>query len=220
MKELNRYIDHTLLKPEATPEDIKRLCSEAAEYDFYSVCVNPVYVRTACEALAQLKTNSVKVAAVCGFPLGASTTAVKVREAEEACSDGASEIDMVINIGFLKAGLYEQVKDDIEQVSKAVHSKNAILKVIIETCLLDEQEKKTACMLAVDAGADFVKTSTGFSSRGAAAEDVALMKKTVNGRALVKASGGIRDRKTAIEMIQAGADRIGASASISIVNER
>lgn len=219
MENLNRYIDHTLLKPEATPDDIKRLCQEAAQYNFYSVCVNPPYVKLAADTLKELNANSVKVAAVCGFPLGAATTAVKVYEASEACDNGASEIDMVINIGLLKAGCDAEVKEDIKKVAEAVHSKGGILKVIIETCLLNDTEKTVACLLSVESGADFVKTSTGFSTGGATTEDVSMMKKLVKDKAKVKASGGIRDRETAIAMIKAGADRIGASASIKIVSE-
>ena len=162
MENLNRYIDHTLLKPEATPDDIKRLCQEAAQYNFYSVCVNPPYVKLAADTLKELNANSVKVAAVCGFPLGASTTSAKVYEASEACDNGATEIDMVINVGLLKAGCDDKVKEDISQVAEAVHSKGGILKVIIETCLLNDTEKTVACLLAVDAGADFVKTSCGY----------------------------------------------------------
>ena len=157
--------------------------------------------------------------AVCGFPLGASTTSAKVYEASEACDNGATEIDMVINVGLLKAGCDDKVKEDIHQVAETVHSKGGILKVIIETCLLNDTEKTVACLLAVDAGADFVKTSTGFSTGGATTEDVSMMKELVKDKAKVKASGGIRDRETAIAMIKAGADRIGASASIKIVSE-
>lgn len=219
MENLNRYIDHTLLKPEATPDDIKRLCQEAAQYNFYSVCVNPPYVKLAADTLKELNANSVKVAAVCGFPLGASTTSAKVYEASEACDNGAAEIDMVINVGLLKAGCDDKVKEDISQVSEAVHSKGGILKVIIETCLLNDTEKTVACLLAVDAGADFVKTSTGFSTGGATTDDVSMIKELVKDKAKVKASGGIRDRETALAMINAGADRIGASASIKIVSE-
>lgn len=219
MENLNRYIDHTLLKPEATPDDIKKLCQEAAEYNFYSVCVNSSYVKLASDTLKELKADSVKVAAVCGFPLGAATTAVKVYEASEACDNGASEIDMVINIGLLKAGCDAEVKEDIKKVAEAVHSKGGILKVIIETCLLNDTEKTVACLLSVESGADFVKTSTGFSTGGATTEDVSMMKELVKGKARVKASGGIRNLATAIAMIHAGADRIGASASIKIMSE-
>lgn len=219
MKPLNKYIDHTLLKAEATPQEIKTLCSEAAKYGFYSVCVNSAYVPLAQQTLSSLPGGcEVKIAAVCGFPLGACTTAVKVFEADEACENGASEIDMVINIGLLKSGDLDGVFDDIKKVADKVHARNGILKVIIETCLLTDDEKKTACDIAVKATADFVKTSTGFSKDGATIADIALMKNAVQGKAFVKASGGIRDKKTALAMIQAGADRIGASASVAIIN--
>ena len=197
-KPLNKYFDHTLLKPEATCEQIDRLCEEAKQYDFYSVCVNSCYVARCTDNLAG---TDVKVAAVVGFPLGACTTTSKAFETEEACKDGAAEIDMVLNLGAFKDGRYDYVRDDIYAVVEAAAKYGAIVKVI----------------LAKDAGAHFVKTSTGFNSGGATAEDVALMKRTVGDALQVKASGGIRDYDTAMAMIEAGADRIGASASVNIM---
>lgn len=213
-KPLNKYFDHTLLKPEATSEQIDKLCAEAKEYDFYSVCVNTCYVGRCTD---NLKGTDVKVAAVVGFPLGACTTATKAFETEEACKDGASEIDMVLNVGAFKDFRYDDVRDDIREVVNAAAQYGAIVKVILETCLLAPQEIEEACRLAKDAGAHFVKTSTGFNSGGATAADVALMKKTVGDALEVKASGGIRDYETAMAMIEAGADRIGASASVKIM---
>ena len=213
-KPLNKYFDHTLLKPEATCEQIDRLCEEAKQYDFYSVCVNSCYVARCTDNLAG---TDVKVAAVVGFPLGACTTASKAFETEEACKDGAAEIDMVLNVGAFKDGRYDYVRDDIYAVVEAAAKYGAIVKVILETCLLSDEEIEEACRLAKDAGAHFVKTSTGFNSGGATAEDVALMKRTVGDALQVKASGGIRDYDTAMAMIEAGADRIGASASVNIM---
>ena len=213
-KPLNKYFDHTLLKADATTDQIDELCREALAYDFYSVCVNSYNIAQCADAL---KGSDVKIAAVVGFPLGACTTAAKAFETEEACRDGASEIDMVINIGALKEGGEEFVYEDIKAVVDAAAKYGAIVKVIIETCLLTDEEKVTACRLAKEAGAAFVKTSTGFSTGGATAEDVALMRKTVGADMQVKASGGIRDYETVIAMIEAGADRIGASASVKIM---
>ena len=207
--ELNKYIDHTLLKADATAKDIEKLCLEAKEYDFASVCINPSRVRQAAELL---KESDVKVCTVIGFPLGATSTESKVFETKQAILDGASEIDMVINIGYIKDKNFDAVRDDIKAVNDV-----AILKVIIETCLLNDEEKVMACNLAVDAGADFVKTSTGFSTGGAKVNDVVLMKKTVGDKAKVKASGGIKTHGEAVSMIAAGADRIGASSGIMIV---
>jgi deoxyribose-phosphate aldolase len=212
---LARYIDHTLLKPEATKADVLKICREAVEYNFYSVCVNASHVKTVAEAVSG---SEVKVTAVVGFPLGATTSAAKAFEASEAIENGADEIDMVINIGALRALDYDLVKSDIEAVVKAI-DKRAVLKVIIETCLLSAVEKIKACELSVAAGADFVKTSTGFSTGGATAEDVQLMRKTVGPDIGVKASGGIRDYETAMIMVDAGATRIGASQSIAIVTQ-
>ena len=213
-KPLNKYFDHTLLKPEATNEQIDKLCEEAGEYDFYSVCVNPCYVSRCYDAL---KDTDVKVAAVVGFPLGACTTQSKVFETREAFMDGASEVDMVLNVGKFKSGDNDYIRDDIRAVAEAAHSFGGIVKVILETCLLTEEEIEEACKLSMEAGADFVKTSTGFSTGGATAEHVALMKKTVGDHLMVKASGGIRDYDQCMKMIEAGADRIGASASVKIM---
>ena len=213
-KPLNKYFDHTLLKPEATAAQIDQLCDEAKAYDFYSVCVNTCYVGRCTD---NRKGTDVKVAAVVGFPLGACTTATKAFETEEACKDGAAEIDMVLNVGAFKDGRYDDVRDDIREVVNAAAQYGAIVKVILETCLLTPPEIEEACRLAKDAGAHFVKTSTGFNSGGATAADVALMKQTVGDALEVKASGGIRDYETAMAMIEAGADRIGASASVKIM---
>ncbi|HHV45461.1 MAG TPA: deoxyribose-phosphate aldolase [Tissierellia bacterium] len=206
-------IDHTLLKPEATSDMIENLCKEAVEFGFAAVCVNPYYVKM---AKSLLQGSNVKVATVVGFPLGANTSEVKAFEARKAVEDGADEIDMVINIGALKSKEYDYVLDDLKAVVEAVKGK-AIVKVIIETCLLSEEEKIKACELSREAGADYVKTSTGFSTGGATVEDVMLMKKTIGDSMKIKASGGIRDYKTAMVMIEAGASRIGASSSVKIV---
>lgn len=211
---MNLYIDHTLLKPEATETDIKKLCAEAREYQFYSVCVNSSYVEL---AAMELSGSQTKVCAVVGFPLGAMELNSKAFEADQACLHGAKEIDMVIHIGALKEGRYEYVSNDIAAVVSVAADYDATVKVILETCLLTKEEIVKACELAVQAGAHFVKTSTGFSSGGATADDVALMRTTVGNRAQVKASGGIRDIQKANEMIAAGADRLGTSASIAIV---
>lgn len=216
MKTLNKYFDHTLLKPEATKQDIAKLCSEAIENNFYSVCVNSFYVPY---AATQLAGSDVKIAAVVGFPLGACTTATKVFETEEVCKNGASEIDMVINIGQLKDMNYDFVLEDIKSIVDRASDYGAIVKVIIETCLLNDEEKVKACELSKIAGAHYVKTSTGFSSGGATAHDVKLMKESIGDDMKVKASGGIRDYDTVITMIDAGADRIGASAGVEIMKE-
>lgn len=213
-KSVARRIDHTLLKPEATPDDIKKLCNEALQYEFASVCINPSYVPL---SYSMLKDSVVKVCTVIGFPLGATTTATKKAEAEEAIASGAEEIDMVINIGMLKQGEYDYVFNDINQVVLTAKRHRAVCKVIIETCLLTDEEKVKACVIAKEAKADFVKTSTGFSTGGATASDVALMKYVVGSSVGVKASGGIRSKEDADEMIKSGADRIGASASVKIV---
>lgn len=212
-EELASIIDHTLLKPDATEDQIIKICSEAKEYSFASVCINPCYVRLAAK---ELKDTKVKVCTVIGFPLGAATTALKAAEAADAVKNGADEVDMVINIGALKSGNIKAVEEDIKAVVYAVKPK-AIVKVIIETCLLTDEEKVKACMAAKTAGADFVKTSTGFGTGGAKVEDIKLMRKTVGNSMRIKASGGIRDYDTAKAMIEAGADRIGASASVAIV---
>lgn len=212
MKKLNSYIDHTNLKPEAQIDEIKTLVDEATANDFYSVCVNSTYVKD-----IKAYNKDVRIAAVVGFPLGAMVTRAKAYEAKCAVEDGASEIDMVIPIGRLKDKDYDYVLKDIKACKEAIGDK--ILKVIIETCLLTDEEKIKACELAEEAGADFVKTSTGFSTGGANASDVKLMKETVGDRLEVKASGGIHTRKEAIDMIEAGASRIGASKSIEICKE-
>ncbi len=209
---LNKYIDHTLLKADAREEQIRELCREAKEYDFMSVCVNPCWIETAKEELAG---TDVKVCVVIGFPLGAMTTAAKVFEARDAVERGAEEVDMVINIGRLKDGNDAYVTNEIKAIKEAIGDK--ILKVIIETCLLSDEEKVRACLDAKTAGADFVKTSTGFSTSGATPADVALMKKTVGETVLVKAAGGVRTKEDMFEMIEAGADRIGTSRGVSLM---
>ena len=213
-KGIARKIDHTLLKPEATTDDITALCEEAKKYQFASVCVNPGYVAL-CSDL--LKGSDVKVCTVIGFPLGSTTTETKRFEAEQAIANGAEEIDMVINVGQLKQGNYDYVFNDVNQVVLAAKKKGDICKVILETALLTDEEKIKACIICKHAGADFVKTSTGFSKGGATAGDVALMKYVVGSSVGVKASGGIRSREDANAMIASGADRIGASASVKIV---
>lgn len=216
-KDIARMIDHTLLRPEATPKDIEKLCLEAIQYQFASVCVNPCYVKLASEIL---KGERVKVCTVIGFPLGANRTEVKVFETEKAIEDGAREIDMVMNIGMLKAGYYDYVEYDIRAVVNLAHRHNALVKVILETALLTDEEKVKACLLAKRSNADFVKTSTGFSKGGATAGDVALMRRVVGNAMGVKASGGIRTYEEALQMIKSGADRIGASASVKIVTKQ
>lgn len=211
---LSGYIDHTLLKPDATQTQIIQVCNEAKEHHFYSVCINPYYVSTVAK---ELKGSNVKVCSVIGFPLGASMTEIKAAETRQAIIDGAQEIDMVINIAALKNGDSKKVQEDIEAVVEALQGK-AKLKVILETCLLTEDEKIKACELSKAAGADFVKTSTGFSHGGATVSDVALMRSVVGNAMGVKASGGIRSREIALQMIGAGANRLGASASVAIVS--
>jgi deoxyribose-phosphate aldolase len=211
-----RYIDHTLLKPEATPAQVTQLCAEAREYGFASVCVNPAYVPLCAQELAG---SDVAVCTVAGFPLGATTSAAKAAEAAEAIAGGASEVDMVIAVGRLVAGEYDYVLGDIRGVVDACHSRGALCKVIIETSLLSDEQKVAACVLAVRAGADFVKTSTGFSTGGATTADIALMRRVVGPQIGVKASGGVRDLAGARAMIAAGATRIGASAGVAIVRE-
>jgi deoxyribose-phosphate aldolase len=212
---ISKYIDHTILKAEATSEEVKKVCLEAKEYNFASVCVNPYFTKL---VSSELKGSEVKTCVVVGFPLGANTKEVKAFEASNAVENGAQEVDMVINIGALKEKKYDVVEDDIKSVVDSVKSK-ALVKVIIECCLLTKEEMVMACKLSVKAGADFVKTSTGFSTGGAMAEDVKLMRDTVGESVGVKASGGIRNYKATMEMINAGANRIGASAGIVIVNE-
>ncbi|MCJ7551924.1 MAG: deoxyribose-phosphate aldolase [Anaerolineae bacterium] len=213
-QELARYIDHTLLKPEATPDAVVQVCREAVTYHFAAVCVNPVFVPLVAKELAG---SDVAVCSVVGFPLGATSTASKVCETELAVAKGATEIDMVIPVGLLKAGKITEVREDIAAVAAACHGQGAILKVILEAVLLTNDEKVTACKLCQEAGADFVKTSTGFSTGGATAADVALMRKTVGPDMGVKAAGGIHNYEEAMVMIEAGATRIGASKGIAIV---
>ncbi|RHW34117.1 deoxyribose-phosphate aldolase [Neobacillus notoginsengisoli] len=213
-KTVAKMIDHTLLKANATKDEITKLAEEAKEYQFASVCVNPTWVKTAAELLQDAP--EVKVCTVIGFPLGASTPETKAFETKDAIENGATEVDMVINIGALKDGNEELVERDIRAVVDAAKGK-ALTKVIIETALLTDDEKVKACELAVKAGADFVKTSTGFSTAGATFEDISLMRKTVGPDIGVKASGGVRSREDALKMIEAGATRIGASSGVSIV---
>lgn len=213
---INEYIDHTLLKPDATADQITKICQEAISNNFKAVCLNSSYVSFAKKLL---KESSVKLCTVVGFPLGASPSEVKALEATMAISNGAQEIDMVINIAALKDGLHNSVENDIKLLAQTCHSKGVILKVIIETCLLTDEEKVIACNLAKGAKADFVKTSTGFSTGGATLHDVKLMRETVGPDMGVKASGGVRDLKTAKEMIKAGATRLGTSSGISILSE-
>jgi len=209
---LNKYIDHTLLKATATTSDIVKLCQEAITNDFFSVCVNSCYVSLAAE---QLKHSNVKVCSVIGFPLGAMSTLAKAAEATEALKSGANEIDMVMNLGFLKSKYFDSVWKDIQAV-KAVMPNNT-LKVILETCYLSNEEILKASELAIKGGADFIKTSTGFGTRGASIEDVKLMKRIAKDSTKIKASGGIKDAKTAIEYINLGAERLGTSSGIAII---
>lgn len=213
MTSINTYIDHTLLKPESTQEQIKQLTNEAKTYHFASVCVNPTWVAYAKE---QLKDSDVKVCTVIGFPLGATTSQTKAFETQDAIANGADEVDMVINIGKLKSKQYDEVEDDIRAVVEA--SGDKLVKVIIEACLLTNDEKVKACQLSVAAGADYVKTSTGFSLHGATVEDVALMRQTVGPDIGVKAAGGARSLADAEAFIAAGATRIGTSAGVAIVS--
>ncbi len=211
--DLQKYIDHTILKPDASKEDIIEICSQAKQYGFYSVCINPFYVPL---VKKELEGSNVKITSVVGFPLGANTKEVKAFEAKQAVNNGADEVDMVINIAALKNKDYDIVREDIIAVLNSIEDK-AILKVIIETCLLTDKEKIKACEITKEAGAHFVKTSTGFSTGGAELEDIKLMRKIVGEKVGVKASGGIRDKEKTIAMIEAGANRIGASSSVTIV---
>jgi len=213
MKDLSQYIDHTLLAPSATVLDIKKLCEEAKEHKFFSVCINSSYVK---DAAVFLEDSSVKVCTVVGFPLGACNSATKAFEAKTAIKEGAKEIDMVINIGFLKAKAYDKVKEDIKLVQEACQG--FTLKVIFETALLSTEELKKVSLICKDLRVTFIKTSTGFSSRGASLEDIQIMKECVKDSVLIKASGGIRDYEKAMLMIEAGASRLGVSAGIAIVN--
>lgn len=213
--ELAGMIDHTLLKPEATKDQITDLCAEAKKFVFASVCINPGYVPLAAKLL---RDSAVKVCTVIGFPLGATSTSSKAFEADQASRDGARELDMVINVGMLKSGMYEYVENDIFAVVATGRRYGALVKVILETGLLSDEEKVKACMLAKRAGADFVKTSTGFAKGGATVGDIALMRKVVGSAMGVKASGGVRTREDALALVASGADRIGASASVKIVS--
>lgn len=208
----SKYFDHTILKADATEKEILNLCEEAKKYNFASVCINPCYIKTCVE---KLKGTNIDICTVVGFPLGSMTTEAKLFETEQALKDGATEIDMVINIGKLKDKNYDYIKNEISSLKKVCGDK--VLKVIIETCLLTDDEKIKACELSKEAGADFVKTSTGMSKGGATKEDVALMRKVVGEKLGVKASGGIKDLNTANSMIEAGASRIGCSATVSII---
>jgi len=212
---LASLVDHTLLKQDATVEQIRKVCLEAIEYKFASVCVNPSYVPLAAELL---RGSCVKVCCVIGFPLGATTTKTKVSETKEVIDNGAQEVDMVINVGAVKSGNWDFVKNDIEAVIIAAGGK-AILKVIIETCLLSNEEKIKTCAISKTAGADFVKTSTGFSTGGATVEDIMLMRKTVGQDMGVKASGGVKDYDTALAMVKAGATRLGTSSGVAIAKK-
>ncbi|TPN87496.1 deoxyribose-phosphate aldolase [Aquimarina algicola] len=211
---INTYIDHTILKATATVDDIKQLCKEAKEHHFYAVCVNGYYVALAESELMQ---TDIKIAAVVGFPLGATSSYIKVEEAKHCIDQGAHEIDMVLNVGLLKSGGYQKIiEEDIRAVKKAIG--NNVLKVIFENCYLTTEEKKIACKLSLNAGADFIKTSTGFGTGGATLEDVQLMINEVHGSVKIKASGGIRDLNTAKQYIDLGVSRIGTSSGIQIVN--
>lgn len=211
---INKYIDHTLLKPEVTKKDIIKICTEAMKYEFASVCVNGSFTKIVQQFL---KDSEVKTCVVVGFPLGAMSSKVKIYEAQRAIEDGADEIDMVINIGLLRNGRGEEVREEIQAIKEVCGDR--ILKVILETCLLEDLQIIEACQLAEEAGADFVKTSTGFSKKGATLADVRLMKDTVGDRLGVKASGGIKTRKEALAMIKAGATRIGASNGVALLKD-
>lgn len=213
-QQLASCIDHTLLKPNATPEAIAGLCEEARKYGFYSVCVNPVYIAPATRHLVG---TTVKVCTVIGFPLGATFTEVKVAEAREALRNGANELDMVLNVGLLLGDDLAAVQYDIEAVVNVAHKAGALVKVIIETALLDEEQKITACELVTNSGAEFIKTSTGFASGGATVDDIELLRRYVGPTVKIKASGGIRDIDTALDMLDAGADRIGTSSGVALV---
>ena len=210
----NKMIDHTVLKADTPLETVKRICDEAMEYGFASVCINPCHVAYCAD---YLKDSDVNVCTVIGFPLGANTSAVKAFETKDAIANGADEIDMVMNIGALKDKNYDLVRDDVKAVVEAANG--TLVKVILETCLLTEDEIKKACELCVEAKADYVKTSTGFSTRGATIEDVRVMKEAVHGKAKVKAAGGVRTPEDMVKIVAAGADRIGTSAGCSLVKK-
>ena len=212
MMPLENYIDHTLLKPSATTENIIQLCKEAKKYNFFAICVNGSFVQL---AKRELINSNVKIAAVVGFPLGATAPSIKVLETKTCINDGADEIDMVINVGMLKSKDFKYVENEIQAVKNEVG--NRVLKVIIETCYLTDEEKRVACKLAMNAGADFVKTSTGFGSNGATTKDILLMKEVVKKQLKIKASGGISNKETALNYISIGVSRIGTSSGIKIV---
>ena len=212
MMPLENYIDHTLLKPSATTENIIQLCKEAKKYNFFAICVNGSFVQL---AKRELINSNVKIAAVVGFPLGATATSIKVLETKTCINDGADEIDMVINVGMLKSKDFKYVENEILAVKNELG--NRVLKVIIETCYLTDEEKRVACKLAMNAGADFVKTSTGFGSNGATTKDILLMKEVVKKQLKIKASGGISNKETALNYISIGVSRIGTSSGIKIV---
>lgn len=216
MDNFNKKFDHTLLKPDASQMDILKICRQATDYGFASVCVNGYYVPF---AYRQLRDTDVKVASVAGFPLGAMSSSAKLSEVEDSLKNGAQEIDMVINIGALKDGKYEYIKEELSALSEVCHAQNVQIKIILETCLLTDEEIKNACIICEKSGADFVKTSTGFSTAGATQKHVKLMKETVGNRVKIKASGGIRTLDDALKMIAAGADRLGCSASVDIMKE-
>ncbi|MGL4687779.1 MAG: deoxyribose-phosphate aldolase [Fusobacteriaceae bacterium] len=209
---INNYIDHTVLKATTTVEDIKKLCREAKEHNFFSVCVNSSYVKI---SKKELEGTDVKVCSVIGFPLGAMSKEAKIFEAKECIKQGATEIDMVINIGFMKSGMYKEVEEEIREIKKAIG--NNVLKVIIENCYLTENEKKLAVEMCVNALADFVKTSTGFGTGGATLEDLKLMKSIVKNKIKIKAAGGVKDLETAIKFIEIGANRLGTSSGVQLV---
>ncbi|TRO42899.1 deoxyribose-phosphate aldolase [Candidatus Bathyarchaeota archaeon] len=216
-KKLASYIDHTLLKPQASENDISRVCREAIEYGFFSVCINPSYVSLVSNFL---KNSSVKVCSVLGFPFGANTLDVKILEAKKAIQDGANEIDMVINLGAMKSGKYQQVKDEINAIVEQVKQyNNTAVKVIIETGLLNRDEKILACKIVKESKADFVKTSTGFNTSGATIADVKLLRQVVGPNFAIKASGGIRTYNNAMQLINAGANRLGTSSGVLILKE-
>lgn len=215
--ELNKYIDHTILKPMALEKDVVKICNEAKEYHFASVCVNPCHVAL---VKKELKGSDVKVCSVISFPFGTSTTDVKLEEAIKAIEDGAEEIDMVINVGKLLEGNLEYTQNEISRITKACHAKKVLLKVIVETCYLEEKNIADICAIIENAGADFIKTSTGYGTRGASVEDIKLFKKYLKKDTKIKASGGIRTRKDAETYIGLGCSRIGASSGIAIVSEQ
>ena len=215
--ELNKYIDHTILKPMALEKDVLKICNEAKEYHFASVCVNPCHVAL---VKKELKGSDVKVCSVISFPFGTSTTDVKLEEAIKAIEDGAEEIDMVINVGKLLEGNLEYTQNEISRITKACHAKKVLLKVIVETCYLEEKNIADICAIIENVGADFIKTSTGYGTRGASVEDIKLFKKYLKKDTKIKASGGIRTRKDAETYIGLGCSRIGASSGIAIVSEQ